>query len=257
MENFKCPLCKKSYVVKDALYDHMQSEHAEDLHGLPAAQIYFNFKNRYDLNKQHGKCVMTGKPTKFNLTTERYERFADENARLAYREYFRKNMIKRYGKDMLLDEPDQQKKMLANRGISGVYTWTSGHTSTYTGSYERKFLEFLDLQLHWENPGDIMSPSPVVFPYKDGKGGVQRFHIPDFYISSLNLIINVKSSDNQHYRLRDIETEMAQDKAIENSKYNYLKLYDNNFERFLEIIHDINKAPKNKKVVFLMEQQTA
>ncbi len=256
MEKFKCPLCKKSYVVKDALYDHMEREHKEDLHGLPASQIYFNFKNRYDLEKKHGKCVMTGKPTKFNLVTEKYERFADEEARLAYREYFRKNMIKRYGKDMLLDEPEHQKKMLANRAISGAYNWTNGQTSSYTGSYEKKFLEFLDLQLNWDNPGDILSPSPVIFPYKD-KEGIQRFHIPDFYISSLNLIVNIKSSENQHYRLRDLETEITQDLAIQNSKYNYLKLYNNNFERFLEIVNDINKAPKNKKTVLLTEQQTA
>jgi ABC-type transporter MlaC component len=64
---------------------------------------------------------MTGKPTKFNTTTGRYERFADERAREAYREMFKKRMKQKYGKVHLLDEPDQQKKMLSNRSISSEY----------------------------------------------------------------------------------------------------------------------------------------
>jgi hypothetical protein len=240
MAMHKCPICKKNYVQKDGLYDHMEKEHKGELHGLPAAQIYFNFRNKYALTKENGKCVMTGKPTAFNLTTERYERFADENARLAYREYFRKNMIKKYGKDTLLTEPEQQKKMLANRSISGTYTWASGYKSTYTGSFEKKFLEYLENELNWQNPEDIMSPAPMIFPYTylDEE---ERFHIPDFYITSMNLIVNVKSAQNQHYRLRDIEIEEGQDEAIKKSDFNYLKLYDNNFDKFIQIMETIKK----------------
>jgi len=247
--NLQCPFCKRKYINKPGVYNHMEKEHDEELHDLPPAQIYFNFRNRYALTKENGKCVMTGKPTKFNLTTERYERFADEQARKDYREYFRNNMIKKYGKDMLLDEPDQQKKMLANRSISGVYKWSNGYESTYTGSYEKKFLEYLENELGWENPEDVMSPAPMVFPYKylDDE---ERIHIPDFYITSLNLIVNVKSSTNQHYRLRDIEVEEAQDEAIKKSDFNYLKLYDNNFDKFVEIMSTIkeDKRPKSSKI---------
>lgn len=32
---------------------------------------------------------------------------------------FRQNMLKKYGKDTLLNDPEQQKKMLADRKISG------------------------------------------------------------------------------------------------------------------------------------------
>ena len=117
----KCPFCKKSYIVVDALYGHMEKDHKDELHGLPAQQIEFNWRNKYALTKENGKCVMTGKATKFNIVTGRYERFADDHARKMYREYFRKNMIRRYGKDTILDEPDQQKKMLASRSISGEY----------------------------------------------------------------------------------------------------------------------------------------
>jgi hypothetical protein len=251
----KCPICKKKYTEKSELYDHMEKEHLKELKGLPPAQIYFNFRNKYALTKENGKCVMTGKPTKFNTITERYERFFDEAARTAYREYFRKNMIKKYGKDTLLTEPDQQKKMLANRSISGVYKWANGYESTYTGSYERKFLEYLENELGWDNPEDVMSPAPMVFPYKylDEE---ERIHIPDFYITSLNLIVNVKSSTNQHYRLRDIDIENTQDEAIKKSEFNYLKLYDNNFDKFLEIVEMIREETKGPKPTKIFLEQT-
>lgn len=235
MTKFRCPFCKLNFIKENAVYNHMEKEHSEELHDLPAQQLYFNWRNRYELTKEFGKCVMTGKPTKFNLTTNRYERFADDKARQLYREYFRNNMIKRFGKDTILDEPEQQKKMLTNRSISGKYEWVNGEKTDYTGSYERDFLEFLDVYISWENPNDIMGPAPMTFPYTFE--GVQHFHIPDFYITSLNLIVNIKASDNMHYRLRDIEMEKAQDQAIKQSKFNYVKLYDKDFDKFMDVVN--------------------
>lgn len=145
MAKHKCPFCKRNYISEDGLIDHMETKHKDDLQNMSAKQIYFNSRNRYPLYKKYGKCVMSGKNTEFNMSTGRYERFADEKARQAYREYFRRNMIQKYGKDTLLDEPEHQKKMLANRSISGEYEWSNGEKTTYTGSYERRFLEFLDL----------------------------------------------------------------------------------------------------------------
>lgn len=243
----KCPHCKKRYLAKAPLYDHMEKEHNEQLHGLPAAQIYFNLRNRYYPNKEFGLSVISGKPTKFNLVTERYERFASEKEKKQYREYFRKNMINKYGKDTLLTEPEHQKKMLANRRISGTYVWQDGTETTYTGSYERKFLEFLDIEMDWMSSSDIMAPAPMTFRFVD-ENEKERFHIPDFYITSLNLIINIKSSDNKHYRERDIDRESLQDEAIKKSKFNYLKIYDNDFRRFNTVVTKINEETSKKRI---------
>lgn len=252
---FKCPFCSRKYSKKLALYEHMELEHKIDLQKLPAAQVYFNFRNRYALTKGNGKCVMTGKPTNFNLTTERYERFADEKAREKYREYFKKNMKKVYGKTTLLDDPEHQKNMLAGRKISGEYIWADGTKSRYTGSYEKNFLEYLETQLMWNNPSDVMSPAPMVFAY-NYLDEVERFHIPDFYITSLNLIVNVKAADNKHYRLRDIEIEKLQDEAIiKTGEYNYLKLYDNKFDRFIQVMDRIKESKPSDKRVILEQTQ--
>jgi len=48
---------------------------------------------------------------------------------------FKKRMIGKYGKPYLTNDPEQQKKMLANRKISGVYQWSDGSGALpYTGT---------------------------------------------------------------------------------------------------------------------------
>lgn len=254
MRKFKCPFCNTTYLDKESLYAHMEEKHDQELCGLPAAQVYFNFRNRYALTKGFGKSVISGKPTAFNLTTERYERFANDEEKQQYRELFRKNMIHRYGKDTLLNDPEQQKHMLANRKISGVFEWDDGTKTTYTGSYERAFLEYLNFTYNWDKPSDVIAPAPMIIDYTDSSGKV-RFHIPDFYIQSLNLIINIKSQTNTGYRLRDIEDERLEDAAIKKTSYNYIKIYDNNFKKFNKVLNyfkELDSNEDNKKRIFIV-----
>lgn len=243
---YKCCFCNRKYTLTDALFSHIEQEHKVLLDGISPQQVYFNARNRYPLTRKFGKSVLSGKPTKFNMLTGRYERFADESEKEKYREYFKSNMRRVYGKETLLDDPEQQKKMLANRSISGIYEWTDGiHKNSYTGSFERKFLEFLDLELNWDNPEDIFSPAPMIFKYKH-PDGTDHFHIPDFYIGSMNLIVSIKSTENMHYRLRDIEIERAQDAAVRKAtNFNYLKVEDNNFKDFIKFLEE----NKQKQVI--------
>lgn len=255
MNKYKCPFCNDKYISKEGLYSHMEEQHENELNGLPAAQIFFNFRNHYALTKGFGKSVISGKPTQFNLTTERYERFANDEEKQQYRELFRKNMIRRYGKDTLLNDPDQQKTMLANRKISGTFEWDDGTKTTYTGSYEKAFLEYLNFTYNWDKPSDVIAPAPMIIDYTDSTGKV-RFHIPDFYIQSLNLIINIKSSTNMGYRLRDIEDEKLEDAAIKKTSYNYIKIYDNDFKVFNKVLDYFkNEDPNgmNKKRIYIIK----
>ena len=58
--------------------------------------------------------------------------------------------------------------------------------------------------------------------------------------------MNVKSADNKFYRLRDLDTERAQDNAIKSqSTYNYIKIYDNQFEKFIDGIEEIKNNTEN------------
>lgn len=245
---FKCPFCSRKYIEKDAVYNHMDQNHHDELHNLSPKQIYFNYTNRYALTKGFGKSIISGKPTKFNEITGRYERFLPEEKEL-YRQYFLKNM-KRAGKENIMKDMEHQKMMLSHRKISGRYKYSDGVEFTYTGKYEEKFLMYLDTLLNWPS-SDIMAPAPQIFTYKTSDG-VEHAHIPDFYISSLNLIVNIKSAENKHYRLRDLEIERLEDTAIKMSSFNYIKIYDNHFEKFAEGIEEIkNNTEKGleKKVI--------
>lgn len=229
-KTFKCPFCSLKYVHKPSLYTHMEKEHKEQLDGLTPAHVYFNFKNK----KDHGECIICHNETKFNEQTERYDRLCDNpKCKETYREQFKKRMQKKYGKVTLLNDPEQQKKMLEKRKISGEYTWSKPpHTKIkYTGTYEKEFLEFLDIFMNWETK-DIFAPSPIIFKYK--YNNKDHFYIPDFYLASLNLIIEVKSYNNKHYRERDINIEKIKDKVVLNDKgnYNYIKVHDKNYDDF-------------------------
>ena len=250
LNSYKCPFCSKEYKDKDNLYSHMESQHEEQLDGLPPAQVFFNFiyKKKYSL------CIICRKNhTRFNLIKERYERLCDDpKCHEKYKEQFRNNMKKKYGNDIYkrMNDPKTQKEMLSKRKISGVYTWSTNKKFkfTYTGSYELEFLKFLDTFLNW-NPEDLFFPSPVVFKYQyEGK---EHFYIPDCFIPSLNLIIEVKSFTNNHYRKRDIEIEKLKDQEVEKSTYNYFKVHDKTYDDFfnylLNLIDKINEKELTKK----------
>lgn len=67
-----------------------------------------------------------------------------------------------------------------------------------------------------------------------------KFHIPDFYIPSINLLIQIKSSENKGYRVRDIEKENAIDAAIKaDGRFNYLKIYDKQNQYFMDVVEEI------------------
>lgn len=233
MKKYNCPNCKKSYISKEALYDHLEKVHSSELGDMSPAHYFFNMRN----NKLSGSCVVCGKPTKFNEQTEKYMRLCSKRCEEKYRKEFVKRMQARYGKNHLLNSPEQQKKMLQNRKISGTYTWKSGYKHKYTGSYEKNFLEFLEHFMAWEHPEDILSPAPDVFYYKfENK---EHFYMPDLYISSLDLYIEIKGTSNKHYRLRDLPQEEAKDSSM--SGKNYMKIGENDFQLFIDYLIKLKK----------------
>jgi len=244
---YNCPFCDQRYLAnnkeeqphaKKILYSHMENKHHTQLGGLSPAQVYFNYK----YNKTCGRCIMCGSKTKWNEATERYERLCSEKCKKAYREEFKKRM-KAAGKENQMNDPEHQKKMLANRKISGEYLWSDKKTKTpYTGSYEREFLEFLDYTLEM-NPTDVLGPAPQIFYYNyEGK---KHFYIPDFYITSLNLLVEIKdgkSNPNMHHKIQDVDKkkEALKDKVMENQKtYNYIKVMDKDYSDFLNYLIEL------------------
>jgi endogenous inhibitor of DNA gyrase (YacG/DUF329 family) len=241
----KCPYCDAKYVApnkeelpnaKKALYSHMEENHQNDMGGMSPSQSYFNYKNR----KLKGNCVICGKETKWNESTEHYERFCSDKCKKAYRQQFLDRM-KKAGKENIMNDPEHQKMMLSHRKISGVYTWSDKkHKFNYTGSYEKDFLEFLDVVMNYD-PEDIMAPAPQVFYYTyEGK---KHFYIPDFYITSLNLLVEIKdggANPNKHHKIQEVDKEKERLKDAEMAKHskeiNYLKVTDKDYSIYLNYL---------------------
>lgn len=234
--NIKCKFCDKKFKSVDTYVDHIQKVHPELIApNMSAWQFYYYLKT----GKSKGSCIMCHKETKWNSKTKKYHRFCDNpRCKEKYKKIFQKRMIGKYGKLTLLNDPEQQKKMLAQRRISGVYSW-SNHidTSVYTGSYELDFLQFLDYTMNFD-PTDVISPSPHTYIYiYEGK---EHFYFPDFYVPSLNLEIEIKEGTNTHPKIMavDKEKERLKDevmKSIRNT-VNYLKIIEKDNMKFFKYL---------------------
>lgn len=251
---FVCKVCKEKYSTLEGLYSHLEEEHSSLIPpNMTTAHYYYYLKT----GRKHGNCVMCKGPTKFNEKTKKYHRFCDNpKCKQDYKEIVDKRMIGVYGKVNLLNDPEQQRKMLMNRSISGHYNF-DGVDKPYVGSYELDFLKTMDLFFDWD-PNDIVSPSPHTYYYEyEGK---KHFYIPDFYIMSLGLEIEVKDggdNPNMHHKIQDVdkEKEKLKDKVMHTQKINhYIKLTNKNYynlfeffrisKEYVEKYGDYEKIPK-------------
>ena len=197
--------------------------------------------------KTHGNCIVCKKPTEWNEETGKYNRFCNNpKCKQTYREEFKKRMISRYGKVTLLDDPEFARKALDHRRISGHYTFRDGGKLSYVGSYEKDFLRMMDIMLNYKS-SDIMAPSPHTYYYM--YDGEKHYYIPDFYIPNLNLEIEVKQNQSKHPKILTVDKvkEREKDKVMKaNTKINYLKIVDKNYEPIIEYLLRLKEQVPNQ-----------
>ena len=240
---YKCPFCD----LKDNrsnLVDHVEKKHQDLIpEDYSAARCVYDYIN----GKNYGICMICkNKVYKWNPKVNKYYNLCDKaECRNKVREIALERHVRVYGKETLLNDPEQQEKMLANRKISGVYTFSDGGKVTYTGKYEKNALEFLDKVL--EIPSrDIQSPGPVLdYEYK----GKTHKYISDIYYIPANLLIEVKDGgSNPNKRKMDEyrEKQTAKEEMITSlGKFNYLRLTDNDFSQILDVLADIKNEEIN------------
>lgn len=246
----KCPICQRKYINKPAVYSHMEGAHADQIpEGMSGGEYYYRLQFG-----RGGRCVVCKKETTWNDRTNKFNRFCpNPKCKQKYKETFRKRMIGKYGKPHLADDPEQQKKMLAARKISGKYRWSDGSGEiTYTGTYELDFLRYIDLVLSFQF-SDILAPSPHTYTYKyDGK---DHFYIPDFYIQSLNLEVEIKASDNTHHKIVAVDhvKEKLKDDVMRSQKvFNYIKVYDKDYSEFTKLVMELKEKDDVTKDVVVI-----
>lgn len=239
-------MCEFTCYKMEDYVSHLERKHDES---IPPEMSGWQFAYYLRTGRTHGNCVMCKKPTTWNDKTHKYNRFCgDPKCKEKYIEIFRKRMVGKYGKTTLLNQPEQQKKMLANRKISGTYRWRDHTTETsYTGSYEKEFLTFLDVCMNWD-PSDIIAPSPQTYWYMyEGK---KHFYIPDFFIPSLGVEIEIKdggSNPNTHHKIQAVDKikESAKDDVMCHNTYDYIKITDKNHEIFLQYLQEARERNIN------------
>lgn len=259
-KKYKCYDCPNCVFKKpEDLYLHIEEKHQDCIpNGMSPSQYYFYRRT----GKAEGTCVVCKKPTTWNESTHKYNRFCtNPKCKTKYREIFKQRMVGKYGKVCLLDDPNMQRKMLANRSISGKYKWSNGVLIPYVGSYEKNALEFEDLVLNWDSK-DIMSPSPHTYYYVyEGK---KHFYIPDQYNTVLNAEIEIKDggdNPNMHPKIQAVDKvkEALKDDVMRSQKgVNYLKLTNNNFNLLLDFIAEIKSIAlsdnPNRNVIMIDKQ---
>lgn len=256
MATIKCNYCDRRFTEPNEYVSHLEAKH-KDM--IPEDMVPYQFYYFLKTGKTHGSCVMCKQNTTWNEKTNKYNRFCQNpKCKEKYVETFQNRMIGKYGKITLLNEPEQQKKMLASRRISGIYRWSDGKSRTqYTGSYEKAFLEFLDLIMDFD-PSDVIAPSPHTFTYTYEDG--VHFYIPDFYIPSLNLEIEIKDGGdnaNMHPKIQAVDKvkESLKDEVMKtnNKNFNYLKITNKDHKKFFKYLEVAKEqfAIGNEKPIFM------
>ena len=245
-KRYKCPYCEDRY-ERPKLIEHIDKKHPEMIpEGYTTARLVYDIANK---NPGHGTCRVCGKDTPWNDKAGRYDVLCgDPKCKEKMREDYKRNMLRVRGTYNILDDPDQQKKMLANRKISGTYKFSDGGEVTYTGSYERKALEFMDKYMEIPSK-DIMAPGPTINYIHDGK---ESFYITDFYYIPYNLLIEIKDGEDnlnkkdspgmRSSRQRTLEKERL---ITDQGQYNYIRLTNNDFQQLVLVFMDIKMALLN------------
>lgn len=254
----KCLICAEKFTDKADLFSHYENKHSSEFEeGWSGAKCHF-FKN---YGRVTGRCKTCGKTTNWNNATDRPHVFCkNPKCREEYRAKFVNNMKKKYGKEHLLNDPEVQKKMLFNRGISGEYTWSDHTKKKYVGSFEKDFLQFLDKFMEMDS-NDVLVPAPQIVDYVDADG-VKRFYIPDVYIASLNLVVEIKDggdNPNTHPKIMAVDKvkEKLKDEAIKKLDVNYIKIENKNYHKFLDFLNNLKLKEEidndNRRVVKFSE----
>lgn len=242
---YACPYCEKRF-ERPKLINHIDKHHKEMIpQDYTATRIVFNMINKIT----EGHCRVCGNPTPWNEKSGRYDVLCDNpKCKEKMREDYKKNMLRVKGTYNILNDPEQQKLMLANRKISGKYKHSDGGIITYTGTYEKNALEFMDLFMQIPSK-DIIAPGPTMEYMYNGK---KHIYIPDFYIPSINCIIEIKdggdNTNNKHSETMDASREKTIEKErviTDKGIYNYIRLTNNQFTQLVDLFMTIKEKTMN------------
>lgn len=258
-KKYRCPYCNYSDERNELVY-HISDNHEDMIpEGYTARRVVFNKVN----HREYGTCMICKGRTEWDENIGKYKKICNKpQCSKAVRSNFEQRMLRVYSTTCLLNDEEHQEKMLAGRRISGEYKFDSGEKFTYTGSYEKKLLEFEEKILKI-SPSDIIMPGPVL--EYEFNGETHKW-ITDQFIVPLNLIIEVKDggkNPNTRQMPSYRKKQVAKETMITNlGTFNYLRLTDNQFDQLLGIMAEIkasmlDDSDDNKRSVIHINEMTS
>lgn len=230
----KCLFCDRMFNEKHRYCDHIVYKHNDQI--PEDVEDGYEFAYSLFVHKDMGRlCLMCRKnKVKFNDDTLKYERLCSEKCKNDYVAMVKGRMKKVYGQEHLLNNGDMQRKMMYNHADAKDFIWDENHKFRVVGTYEVDFLQHLK-DMDW-SPDDIIAPSPMDFHYKWGDG-TTHMYIPDFFIPSLNLHVEIKQGNfNSSFMEHNRDIESRKDQMMKNeckrTGMHYIKILDKKYDEF-------------------------
>lgn len=239
----KCPSCGRNFNKKEFLVDHINQVHQNDIPKNMNTEQYIYYSSHGTIK---GKCMCgcgkdtewnykTGKPYKLNSSPECISRL-------------RATAVKNGADGHLLKSMDYQKNVMQKgRNIAGVYTFKNGIKIDYLAKNELAFLKFCETVC--EFTGNMIVSAYQTFTYMDGD--IERTYMPDFYLPDYNLLVEIKGNNQNPEYQKDTgyKVKLKDDVMRKQKEFNYIKIVDNKFGEFLEILFNIVNVIKNNKTL--------
>ena len=231
---YKCPDCPMKYDNPNFLYDHVKEVHSKLIPDEWTVKQYV-FNRKY--KKTRGYCVIDKKSTEWNEDKVRYERYCSDRCRQIARKRFKKNAKRKLGVEDPASLPEHQLAAIKGRKTSGEYKFADGGKVGYSSSYEKDFLEFLDEEMEFKS-ADI-EQCEIYFEIElDGK---TRFHIPDYYLPSYELLIQIKDGGpnpnmNKFVQQNRIRQQLGDQAIIKDGRYHYAKIVNKDYGEFVNLL---------------------
>jgi len=205
---YVCEACKQTYIRLCSLSRHIGLEHNKD-----------DYYENYLKEENEEFCLICGNLKLDEPRWDRgYKRTCSQKCEKIFRvQQIEKTCIEKYGVKNVQQNKEVFEKQQKTAKCSFQFKNTNIH---YRASYELDFLE-----KYYNMFSDIQNAPFIKYKFKNKN----KIYFPDFFIPSLNLIVEIKNS----YLAKRFKTQLvAKKKATITNGFNYIMITNKHYNKF-------------------------